>query len=485
MPKTDPRSRPPSLGAAMQDESLRGLRRFGGYVREDPLEHLNGRQGRENFRQMETDATVGSFLFILSSVLRGVGYQIRQSEDESTAAINEDCARFFESVLDDMAHGFDEFRSQLLRLIPVYGFAPVEPVLMRRDGRGSKHGDGMIGIRELRTIHPDTVERWEFTDAGEVVQCVQRNPYTGRTATLDMGRLVNFRSVALKGNPEGLSLLRPAYKAWYFKSKMEDYEAIQVSRDASGVLDIQVPAEVLAAQDADTAAILSAIRDMAAQYDADERAYFVRPAEEITDTATGQVIKTGYKLATVASNGGPRIEANIPIQRYRSEIYSTVAMQFLALGQGGAGGSLALGEVHSDYAERSMAAILDVIEDTINRQLIPYVMRYNAGRYPAESWPTLDFDPISDPSVDVVSQALERLARAGLVTPDDRLESHVRSIAGLPERDEDDYRAALGLPGETDRAGSQIRASESSPPDDMDPLDPLEDAAKALRGAGW
>lgn len=443
----------PSLGSAMLDESLRGLRRSGGYIREDPLEHLNGRQGRENYRQMETDATVGSFLYILSSVLRGVGWQIRQSEGEETAPINEDAARFFESVLSGMDTGFDEFRSQILRLLPTYGFAPVEPVLKKRE-------DGLVGIADLRVIHPDTVDRWEFSDSGEVLRLVQRNPYTGRTATLDMARLVNFRTVALKGNPEGLSLLRPAVKAAAYKSKIEDYEAIAISRDAGGVLDIQVPPEVIAAQDSETSSILSSLRDMAAQYDRDERAYFIRPAEEITGL-NGEVYKTGYRLGVVQGDGGPRVDADTVIQRYRSEIYATVAMQFLALGQGGAGGSLALGEVHSLYAERSMAAILDVVEDTINSRLIPYVMRYNAGRYPRGSWPSIDFNPISEPSVEILSQALDRLTSSGLITPDDRTEAHVRSLAGLPERDESTARV--------DGAGEDL----------------LGEAAKALDGLGW
>ena len=45
-----------------------------------------------------------------------------------------------------------------------------------------------------------------------------------------------------KGNPEGRRILRDAYRAWYFKKRLEEFEAIGVERDLAGMPVGKVPA---------------------------------------------------------------------------------------------------------------------------------------------------------------------------------------------------------------------------------------------------
>jgi hypothetical protein len=47
-----------------------------------------------------------------------------------------------------------------------------------------------------------------------------------------------------KGNPEGQSMLRTAYRPWFFKKRLEEFEAIGVERDLAGLPVAKVPSRL-------------------------------------------------------------------------------------------------------------------------------------------------------------------------------------------------------------------------------------------------
>jgi hypothetical protein len=48
-----------------------------------------------------------------------------------------------------------------------------------------------------------------------------------------------------KNNPEGRSLLRNAYRPWYYKHRIEEIEAVGVERDLAGLPIAYLPPEYL------------------------------------------------------------------------------------------------------------------------------------------------------------------------------------------------------------------------------------------------
>ena len=54
----------------------------------------------------------------------------------------------------------------------------------------------------------------------------QQAPPHYQTVFIPIEKVINFRTTAERGNPEGRSILRAMYKPWYFKNNLEEVEAI-------------------------------------------------------------------------------------------------------------------------------------------------------------------------------------------------------------------------------------------------------------------
>jgi hypothetical protein len=52
---------------------------------------------------------------------------------------------------------------------------------------------------------------------------VQMAPPRYQTTVIPIEKSLLFRTSIAKGNPEGVSLLRTAYRSWYFKKRLEEF----------------------------------------------------------------------------------------------------------------------------------------------------------------------------------------------------------------------------------------------------------------------
>ncbi|MGI6498023.1 MAG: hypothetical protein ACOX0U_04265 [Oscillospiraceae bacterium] len=50
-----------------------------------------------------------------------------------------------------------------------------------------------------------------------------------------------FRTKSRKGSPEGRSILRNAYRSWYFKRRIQEIEGIGIERDLAGFPTLTAP----------------------------------------------------------------------------------------------------------------------------------------------------------------------------------------------------------------------------------------------------
>ena len=72
-----------------------------------------------------------------------------------------------------------------------------------------------------------------------------------------MEKCLLFRTQTHKNNPEGRSILRNAYRSWYFKKRIEEIEGVGIERDLAGIPIAYVdPAIMSAGATADQQAML-------------------------------------------------------------------------------------------------------------------------------------------------------------------------------------------------------------------------------------
>jgi len=424
-------------GMTFRDIGSSGLRQYGGWVREEFLPQLVGRQAARVFREMaDNSSVVGALVFAVTQAMRKIEWRTEAASDAPKAKAE---AEFADSLRFDMSHTWEEFVAEALSML-VYGFSAHEIVYKRRDGSsstdplkpGSRFRDGRIGIRKLPIRGQDTVLKWFFGPNGEILGLTQQ-PWVGPLIDLPIEKLLLFRPTLHKGNPEGRSILRNAYRAWYFSKRLEEQEAIFLER-MSGVPVAYVPNAVLeAASSGDSAAVaaLEAYKRLVTNVRIDEQMGLVLPSDT-WQGANGPSGAKMYDFQLVTPSGG-RGQFNQPIERYKLDMLMSCLADFIQMGheQRGTQG-LALSKV--DMFFLAIQGWLDAVATVLNHYLLPRVWKLNGldpalmPRYVPETPKRADLAGLGS--------YLQDLAKIGLkFFPDEDLERFLRDQAGLPVKE--------------------------------------------------
>lgn len=352
-----------------------GLETSGGRVYEEFLHQLRNHLAPKVYREMsENDPVVGAILFAIEHLLRPVAWTVEAGSD---AAEDVAAAEFLETIPEDMSHTWADFISEWMAC-PTYGFAPYEIVWKRRNGEkrspgeSSRFTDGKIGVRKLAIRHPDTLYRWDFDDEGGVQAMVQHAYPTMQAVTIPIEKLLLFRMMVRKGSPEGRSILRTAYTTWFRKKRVEAIEAIGIERDATGLPVLYYPSHwgIPGASAAD-AANFEYAKKLVRNLRNDEQMGTALPS--IFDPDTKERL---LKLELLATGGTRKIETNPVIERYSRQIAMTVLADVILLGHEKVG-SFSLASSKTTLFTAGLGAMLDDIATTLNRHLVPRLLRLN------------------------------------------------------------------------------------------------------------
>ena len=405
-----------------------GLRVSGGVIYEEFLRQLSGEQGRKVYREMsENDPVVSSMLYAMEMVLRGVPLEV---EPYSEDLEDEEPAEFLDSLFEDMSHSYHQFMSEWMA-VPTYGFGPFEVVYKFRNGvqatpgESSRFTDGKIGVRKLAIRHPDTLVNWVMDESGGVQGMVQST--TKGVVTIPIEKLLIFNVRSRKGNPEGTSLLRGAYKPYYRKKRIEDIESIGLERDLAGLPHFTIPPEWLTATPgSDESAALADLKKIGKNLKTDEQSCLFTPA--LYDKDGNELFK--FELV---SSGGERSFDTVAIRRgYSLDIAMTTLFDVILLGQDQVG-SFALAKSKTEFWAMGMSSLLDARDDVLNWHLVPRIMALNG--YPLDRLPYFKHGEIESVDLEAIGAFIQQLAMSGhLMFPSENgeLERALARMAGLP-----------------------------------------------------
>jgi hypothetical protein len=429
-----------------EELGVTGLKISGGVVYEEFLVQLRGEQGLSMYKEMgDNDPVVTSMFYAMEMVLRGVPLEVEPFSEEEQ---DEEPAEFLDSLFGDMSHSYNQFMSEWMAT-PQYGFAPFEVVYKFRNGvqdtpgESSQYDDGKLGVRKLAIRHPDTLSRWIMDDEGglkAMVQTTDKGP-----VTIPIEKLLLFTVRSRKGNPQGTSLLRGAFKPYFRKKRIEDIEAIGLERDLTGLPVFYVPAEYMVADpDSEDAASLETLKKTAQNLKTDEQSCLIIPSA--WDKDGNQLFK--FELV---SSGGRRAFDTVAIRRgYSLDIAITTLFDVILLGQDQVG-SFALSKSKAELWAMGMSSLLDARDDVLNRHLVPKVMGLNG--YPLDRLPKYKHGDIETVDLEALGSFIQNLAVSGHVmfpSADGELEREVARVAGLPQP----------APGEIQVAGGDITEIE-------------------------
>lgn len=454
-----------------------GLRRTGGYIYEEFLPQLQGYRATQVFREMsDNDPVVGGIIFAIDKLVRQVKWRVQPA---SSALEDRKNAKFLESCLGDMSNSWENTISEILSML-IYGFSIHEIVYKRRSGgsgnpseSSSRYEDGLIGWRKLPIRAQDTRQEWIFDENGGIAGMVQSAPpdYTLRTIPIEKALL--FRTTSAKNNPEGRSILRNAYRPWYFKRRIEEIEAIGVERDLAGFPVMYVDPEIMRTDASDAAkSIFGDYKDAVINIRRDQQEGMILPA--IYDDKNNLL----YRLELISAGGSRQFDTDRIITRYDQRIATSVLADFILLGQS-ANGSYALSSDKTNLFAISLGCWMEIIESVFNEFAIPRLFEVNG--FDTKKLPELKHGDIETPPLGELGNYIQVLAGAGVpLFPDDDLENYLRGIASLPEK----RQSAKGdVQGVKEQAPSESRpkneATPAQPQAKAEP-EPMEKIAQQL-----
>lgn len=422
-------SGPPSN--PFQELGTTGLKRAAGILDEEYLPALRGRKAVKVFKEMsDNDPMVGALLFAVEKLLREVSWRVDAADSTPEAT---EAADFLEECMNDMSHTWDDLIAEVLSCL-VFGWSWHEIVYKKRVGpwekdpaKKSKHTDGKIGWRKIPIRSQETLLRWMFDESGGVQAMVQIAPPYYETKVIPINKSLLFRTGLHKGNPEGRSMLRNAYRPWFMKKRLEEFEAIGVERDLAGMPVAKVPSSYMTAQKGtkESNAYLS-FKKMVQNVRRDEHEGLVLPLEYDPETKQPK-----FEFELMSSGGARSFDTSAIIQRYEQRILMTALADFILVGHEGTG-SYAMHVDKTGIFRSALNSITETIADVFNRHAVPRLFELNAWKL--DQLPEIVPNNVDPPNLAELGAFMTQMAGLGMeFFPDADLEKFLREIAHLPE----------------------------------------------------
>jgi hypothetical protein len=404
-----------------------GLTRYGGYVYEEFLTDLRWPDAGKVYKEMSSnDPIIGSVLYLAEMMIRRVTWEVKPA---STSQEDADIAKFVESCMHDMDESWADNINEILSIL-TYGFSFHETLYKIRRGKKeknkkyrSKYSDGKIGWRGFPIRSQGTLLEWEFDEeTGDANAFVQLAPPNYKRVAIPFCKGLLFRTKVSRNNPEGKSLLRNAYRPWYFKKRIEEIEGIGVERDLAGFPVLQAP-EGLDLWDTDDE------RMVALKANAESLITNIR-----RDSEEGVLLPYGWELKLLSTGSSRQFDTNSIINRYDSRLAITLLSDIVLLGNESSG-SFALSDTKRSLLAAALESLVKNIASTFNNTAIPKLLDLNG--IDVEAYPTIEPGEIEVPDLKEIALILRAM---GLdISKDMDLMNFIRKISSMPQLNKETF----------------------------------------------
>jgi hypothetical protein len=275
--------------------------------------------------------------------------------------------------------------------------------------------EGRLWWPVLTTRAPDTWWKWQIKDGSPVALDVKG--YSGdsvASATLPVSQLWLWvhrptSDQDLYGSP----MLRPAYRHWYAKGKLDVVRSIGHERFAMGTPVVGYNDKAPGADDLE-----NAVKDLRVH----ERGYLMVPLSLVGGDINN--------VRILERTGGGDSSLNDTVRYHDQQIAASLMAQWMTLGSTETG-SRAVGEVQVREAlKRADSAARYVGE--VYTEMVAQAIRHNfGGSAPVPAW-TPSGIVEDDPTT--IATYVATLQGAGMLTPSPDLEDYLRRVGRLPAR---------------------------------------------------
>lgn len=397
----------------------------------------------QTVREMRNNPTIGAAMNVYRMMMSRVQWDVEPPKGADDKAIAR--AKLVRSMMDDMDGSWSGFIEEVIPYLE-YGFDVHEIVLRRRLKRnGSKHNDGLVGLKKLAARNQETVVGWKFTDDGAELLGIEqsldfiensarfakrRDPLTGRLF-IPRDKFLLFSASSTKGNPEGNSIFKNIYLAFKQLSLLQDQELIGIAKDVQGILKIAIPPRYLDvnASPEDKAAV-AAFQTIIDNYNAGTQRGLLVPNMYDPESKTPL-----FEYSLMESKGSAKYDTESVIRRLQGDILSALSVDILKLGAEGTG-SFSLAESKSSVLALAIDYRLREISQVLNSHLMRLIYEMNG--WGCEDLPKFVYNDIEEVSLEEFSKAIQRIASTSMIEVDRPVLNRIRVILGIAPKGEDE-----------------------------------------------
>lgn len=405
----------------LSEYGIAGFDFSGDFVRNDFIPQLNWPQAGKVFEEMsKNDPTIGAIVYMSKQLVRRVMWQVVPGGGSATDL---EAAEFIQTCMDDMESSWGDFIGEVLTSL-VFGWSYHEVVYKIRAGRNrdkrlnSKFKDGKIGWRKLPGRSQLTCYGWDIDqENGEILALLQQAAPDYRIRRIPIEKALHFKTENEFGNPYGRSLLRNAYRPWFFKKRIEEIEGIGIERDLAG-LPVLIPPEGVNIWEA-TDPEMVVLKNLSEQLVKNIR----------RDQSEGVVYPFGWELKLLSTGSQRQFDTNEILNRYDQRIAITLLADIVMLGADKVG-SFALADVKKSLLCASLETLLAIIAGVVNTQEIPRLLEMN--NWEVDNYPTIKPDEVETPDLEQLSKMLTSMSSVGMNVKDPALEEYIRKVSSMP-----------------------------------------------------
>lgn len=390
------------------------------WTREEWNPKLRDKLGlREYYKMKRQDGIVrGALRLLKTPILAGRWFV----EPASTSTRDQNIAEF---VAENLLEGLNVSWSTLLGdilLMCEYGYMPFEKVYATEGIFPNQR----IVLKKLAPRHPLDIREWLYDANGGpdaiVMEQTEVTGFDNDPVVIPITKLANFALEPEAGDMTGISVLRSAYKHYYYKDTLYKIDAIQKERHGIGVPVIKLPPNFSAADKA-------AAEELGRNLRTNERAHVVLPPM--------------WEMMFATLEGQP-VDCMKSIEHHNMQIMANILAPFLD--------DSSVDPKSTDMFLKSTRYIGLTVCDVFNHHVIPQLVNFNFNLGNKRSYPKLRVRRIGEwEDIRTMSFAFRNFVGAGAITPDDPLEDFFRRELDLPRADPTTARAIPaqgGVPGD-------------------------------------
>lgn len=379
-----------------------GVQIFNGVITGEEYNYkLTGRSAIAIWDEMRrSDATVGSSL-------RAIKLPIKSAKWFITSASEDDLDIQIRDFVDWNMFTRLKWKTILGEILThlEFGFSVHEMVF------GVEEVDGLLRVvlTKIGFRKQTTITSWE---AGKGIPGVTQSLGDGTTRLIPLNKLIVFTNEQEGDNYEGRSILRAAYKHWYYKDKLYQIDAVGAERQALGVVEIIYPKGANDKAKNDAKAVAMNLR-------ANESAY-VDHAEDWT-------------MQFMDMKAGSLKDMEPSINHHDRQISKNVLAQFLEIGAQGSSGTRSTSEDHSKLFDQAGDSVAEYIANIMGYAIKTLVdLNFNVTDYPK-----MEVGKIGEENLKDLAETVSKFEASGLLTISDEDEAHVRNLISFPEKSDD------------------------------------------------